>query len=104
MLTMLQVWEDGMNCDFEKPNTCLWSIVPHSVPREVIGTHPNLSSVTEPPTVFSSLRTKDKGVNKYRQKMITNLLPAKNSKACGGLRFFIFLNFVPRCFLSFFKQ
>ena len=33
---MLQVWEDGMNCNFEDTNTCLWSIVPHYVKRQVI--------------------------------------------------------------------
>ena len=30
-----QVWESGMDCDFEEPNACLWSIVPHSVKKQV---------------------------------------------------------------------
>ena len=30
-----QVWESGMDCDFEEPNACLWSIVPHSVKNQV---------------------------------------------------------------------
>jgi len=29
-----KVFEDGMNCNFEIANTCLWNIVPHSVPRK----------------------------------------------------------------------
>ena len=30
-----QVWENGMDCDFEEPDACLWSIVPHSVKKQV---------------------------------------------------------------------
>merc|ERR1719447_965655 len=29
-----KVWESGMDCDFEEPNACLWSIVPHSVKKQ----------------------------------------------------------------------